>query len=134
MPVSLAAGTVRTPEFPVKHKYYNITIESQWLLPAEELRCRMGFKVSPSDNHCKLESVLETDWRVLDGDRVVAHGSDKGRTTAFEADSHYLTRDIGSFQGEVKHKYVVEVTFVKDGSLLNVTKPRLIVEPPGFSF
>jgi hypothetical protein len=125
---------VRTPEFPGKHKWFNIEIEAQWLLSTEELRCRMGFAVSPSDDHCKFDSVLETDWKVLDENSVVAQGSDKGRSGSFEADSKYLTRWIGRFQGQAKHKYVVEVTFVKDGRLLNVTKPRLIVEPPGFSF
>jgi hypothetical protein len=27
MPISLAAGTVRTPEFPAKNDYYNIVID-----------------------------------------------------------------------------------------------------------
>jgi hypothetical protein len=134
MPVSLAAGTVRTPEFVVKNKYYIIDIDAKWLLPTDELRCRMGFAASPSDNHCKWEPLLETRWRVLDGDRVVAESFDKGRTTSFEADSHSLTRSIGSFRGEAHHRYAVELTFMKDASILNVTQPRLIVEPPGFSF
>ena len=134
MPVSLAVGTVRTPEFAVKNKYYNIDIDAKWLLPTDELRCRMGFAVSPSDNHCKWEPLLETKWRVLDGDRVVAEGYDKGRNNSFEADSHSLTRNIANFKGESHHRYVVELTFVKDASILNVTQPRLIVEPPGFSF
>ncbi|SRR6266702_7634805 len=134
MPISLAAGTVRTPEFAVKGKYYNIDIDAKWLIPSEELRCRMGFAASPSDNHCKLESLLEMKWKVLDGGRIVAEGFDKGRNNHFDADSHSLTRNIGNFKGENHHRYVVEVTFVKDASLLNATRPRLIVEPPGFSF
>jgi hypothetical protein len=134
MPISLAAGTVRTPEFAVKNKYYNIEIDVKWLLPTDELRCRMGFAVSPSDTHCKWDPLLETKWRVLDGDRVVAEGYDKGRTGNFEADSHALTRWITRFKGEAHHKYIVELTFIKDASVLNVTQPRLIVEPPGFSF
>ncbi len=70
---------------------------------------------------------------MLDGDRVVAEGLDKGRNNNFDADSHSLTRNIGSFKGEANHRYVVELTFVKDASVLNVTQPRLIVETPGFS-
>ena len=130
MPVSLAAGTVRTPEFAVKKEYYNITIDARWLLPTDELRCRMGFAVSPSDRHCRWEPLLETKWRVLDGDRVVAEGLDEGRTNAFDASSHSLIRHIGHFRGEAHHRYLVELTFVKDASLLNVTQPRLVVEPP----
>lgn len=134
MPISLAAGTVRTPEFIAKKKFYNIDIDARWLLPADELRCRMGFEVSPSDNHCKWESLLDLRWRVLDEDRVVAEGYTKGRSQAFEADSQSLTRNIGDFKGEAHHRYVVELTFTKDASVLNSTQPRLIVEPPGFSF
>jgi hypothetical protein len=134
MPISLVAGTVRTPEFAVQKKYYNIEIDAKWLLPTDELRCRMGFAASPSDNHCKWDSLLETKWRVLDGDRVVAEGFDSGRNTHFEADSRSLTRNIGTFRGEANHRYVVELTFMKDASVLNVTQPRLTVEPPGFAF
>jgi hypothetical protein len=133
MPISLAVGTVRTPEFAVKGKYYNIDIDVQWLLPTDELRCRMGFAVDPSDTHCKWEPLLEIKWRILDGDRVVSEGCDKGRNNHFEADSHSLTRNIAYFRGEAHHRYVVELTFLKDASVLNVTRPRLIVEPPGFS-
>ncbi len=133
MPISLAAGTVRTPEFAAQSKYYNIDIDAKWLLPADELRCRMGFAVSPSDNHCKWEPLLETKWRVLEGDRVIAEGYDKGRTGSFDADNHSLTRNIANFRGESHHRYIVELTFMKDASVLNVTQPRLIVEPPGFS-
>ena len=134
MPISLAAGTIRTPEFAVKGKYYNIEIYAKWRLPADELRCRMGFAVSPSDNHCKWEPLLETKWRVLDGERVVAEGYDKGRNNEFAADSKSLIRYIGTFKGAAHHRYVVELTFMKDASLLNITEPRLIVEPPGFAF
>ncbi len=134
MPISLAAGTVRTQEFAVQNKYYNIDIDAKWLLPADELRCRMGFAVSPSDNHCKWEPLLEIKWRVLEGDRVIAEGYDKGRTGSFDADSHSLTRNVANFRGESHHRYIVELTFMKDASVLNVTQPRLIVEPPGFSF
>ena len=71
---------------------------------------------------------------MFDGDRVVAHGSDKGWSNSFSAGASYLSRYIGHFKGEAKHRYVVEVRFTKDGGTLNVTNPRLVVEPPGFSF
>lgn len=101
MPISLAAGTVRTPEFAIKKEYYNIAIDVHWLLPTDELRCRMGFAVSPSDRHCRWESLLETKWRVLEGDRVVAEGLDEGWTTAFDASSQSLMRHVGHFRGKL---------------------------------
>jgi len=137
MPISLALGTVRTPEFLVKHKTYTMEIRSQWRLPTHALQCRMGFTLIPTDpasNTCRVEPLIELEWSVFDGDRVVAHGSDEGWSNSFAAGSSYLSRYIGHFMGEAKHKYVVAVKFTKDGSELNVTNPRLVIELPGFSF
>jgi hypothetical protein len=133
MAISLAAGTIRTPEFEGKGKYYNINIDAKWLLPPEELKCRMGFAVVPSDSKCKQAPLLDLEWRVLEGRQVVAEGVDKGVTSHFEADSEWLTRNVGSFLSVAHHKYVVEITVKQDASVLNVTQPRLIVEQPGFS-
>jgi len=130
MPISLALGTVQTPEFTAKHKIYLIAIQSQWLLPTVELRCKMGFGVVPPSDHCRSEAVLEADWQVLDGDQVIAQGSAKGISRDFEAGKDYIRRYIGRFDGESKHRYVVRITFTKDGSSLDVTNPRLIVVPP----
>jgi len=127
MPISLAIGTVRTPEFPVKHKPYDIDIRAQWNLPTDELKCRMGFELSPGYPQCRLEPLIEADWTVWEGDHVVAHGLDKGKSGDFEAGACYLARTIGTFAGESKHKYVVEVKLTKDGTPLNVTNPRIVV-------
>jgi hypothetical protein len=134
MPISMAIGTVRTPEFITKHKIYSIAIQSEWRLPAVVLRCKLGFGVVPTTDKCRAQAVLEMDWKVLEGDRVVAQGHAGGVGNEFDAGKDYIARYIGTFQGESKHKYVVEVTFTKDGSSLNVTNPRLIVSPPEFSF
>jgi hypothetical protein len=102
MPISLGIGTVRTPEFAVKRKPYLIAIQAQWLLPAEELKCRMGFALIPSDDRCTLEPLIEAEWTVLDGDRVVAHGLNKGRNNDFEGGACYLGRFLGEFAGRVR--------------------------------
>ena len=134
MPISLAIGTVRSPEFVAKHDLYQMRIEAEWRLPAVELRCKMGFGVVPPTDKCRAQAVLEIQWRVLDGEIVVAHGSAGGISSEFEADKDLLGRYIGSSQGQSKHKYTVELTFAKDGSSLDVTHPRLIVSPPDFAF
>ena len=134
MPISLAVGTVRTPEFVTSHKIYSIAIQSEWRLPAVVLRCKLGFGVVPPTDKCRAQAVLEADWKVLEGGRVVAQGHAGGISHEFEAGKDYIARYIGDFQGESKHKYVVEVMFTKDGSSLDVTNPRLIVSPPDFSY
>ena len=136
MPISLGLGVVRTPEFSAKRGYYDVDIEAKWLLPADELRCKMGFAVSPSDNHCKWESLLDFRWRVVDGNEVVAEGTESGRSNGFgfDASKDKLSRNVASFKAVAHHKYIVELTFLKDASTLNVAQPRLTVEQPGFSF
>lgn len=136
MPISMGLGTVRTPEFAAKHGWYNVDIEVKWLLPTDELRCKMGFAVSPSDDHCKWKSLLDFQWRVLDGGRVVASGAASGRSNSFgfDASKDSLSRNVANFKALAHHKYVVELTFLKDASSLNSVQPRLIVEQPGFSF
>ncbi len=135
IPISLAIGTVKTPEFVAKHNnLYLMEIDAQWLLPPVVLRCKMGFGIVPPTDKCRAQAVVEVQWRVLDGENVVAQGSTGGISDQFEAGKDYLGRYIGQFKGQSKHKYVVELTFTKDGSSLNVTNPRLIVSPPGFAF
>lgn len=130
MPISLEMGTVRTPAFPVENAYYNIAIDVRWLLPREELRCKMGFAVSPSDMDCEGKSLLWLSWKVTDGSRIVAEGVDRGRSEAFYANHQSLGRYIGRFKGTAKHQYIVEITFKRDASQLGVTQPHLIVSTP----
>jgi hypothetical protein len=104
------------------------------MAPAVVLRCKLGFGVVPPTDKCRAQAVLEADWKVLEGDRVVAQGHAGGIGNEFEAGRDYIARYIGDFQGEARHKYVAEVTITKDGSSLDVTNPRLIVSAPEFSY
>jgi hypothetical protein len=130
MPVSLAVGTVRTPEFPVKHEAYEISIQVERRIPLGELDCMMGVKFSWEHDHCakfNFERLLDADWKVLDGDRIVAQGSVHGTDDNFGTSKEFLSRVLGTFVGEKDKKYVLEVKFTKDGTPLNVTNPHLIV-------
>lgn len=74
-----------------------------------------------------IDTLLEADWTVLDGDHVVAHGSVHGVDSHVTATKELLSRQVGEFMGEKDKRYVLEVTFTKDGTPLNVTNPHLIV-------
>src|SRR5580692_8853309 len=130
MPVSLAEGAVRTPEFPVKREVYEITIQVERTLPAAELNCMIGVKRSWQPDHCGMfqyETLLEADWTVWDGDHAVAHGSVHGMDDNVTSTKNLLSKEIGTFVGEKDKKFVLEVKFTKDGTPLNVTNPHLIV-------
>lgn len=95
-----------------------------------ELDCMMGVKFSWEHDHCAkfhFERLLDADWTVLDGDRIVARGSVHGIDDNFGTSKNYLTRVLGTFVGEKDKTYVLELKFTKDGTPLNATNPRLIV-------
>jgi hypothetical protein len=87
----------------------------------------MGLTTGPLDStNCDQEPLLQADWTVWDNGRVVDHGSAHRRNGGSWA-KNSIDKFLGHFVGEAKKKYVLEVTFAKDGSALNATNPHLIV-------
>jgi len=128
MPVSLAAGTVRTPEFHVTHENYVIMIELEKKLPFADMMCMLGLTTGPlSSFNCDKQPLLQADWTLLDGGRVVAEGSVHERNGNADYLNRYIFRHLGRFVGEDSKTYTLEVKFTKDGTPLNVTDPHLIV-------
>lgn len=131
MPVSLAVGTVQTPEFLVKYTDYKIMVRVKRGLPLGELDCMMGIKMMGNPDHCAMfhfETVLEAEWKVSDGDHIVAQGSVHGKDDRMAVSDDTLDRYLGTFVGEANKKYILEVKFTRDGTPLNEFKPRLIVQ------
>lgn len=128
MPVSLAPGTVRTPEFPVVHEAYDIIIQADRSLPISQMICMMAASANPfeSKDCTGNDPLLRADWTVWDGEHIVAQGSSSGSASRAIANDH-IWKSLGSFVGEAGKKYVVEVKFTKDGTPLNVAHPHLIV-------
>jgi hypothetical protein len=130
MPVSLAPGRVRTPEFAVISEAYFIEIRAENRLPFIDMKCMMGLISGPWDqqecNMADIQPVLKADWKVWDGDRVVAQGSNPN-DCACEFTNEFRLRIFGPFIGEAGRKYVVEMHLTADGSPLDVTNPHLIV-------
>jgi hypothetical protein len=128
MPVSLAVGTVRTPEFPVILGGYDIIIQADRSLPVSQMVCMMGATSNPFElKECSSDDpLLRADWTVWDGGHIVAHGSSLGSGGRSVANDH-IWKSLGGFAGEAERKYVVEVKFTKDGTPLRVANPRLIV-------
>jgi hypothetical protein len=132
MPVSLAVGTVRTPEFPVVSHWYWIMIQVQEPLPAQQMRCMMGVTTGPLDSKdcTSNDPLLQADWTVWDGEQIVARGSIPSRC-ACRFDHQGIYKILGNFAAKAGKKYVVKVKFTKDGTPLNVANPHLIVIKEG---
>jgi hypothetical protein len=144
IPISLALGTVRTPEFAVVAEYYTIMIQIEKPLPFDRLQCMLGVTDGTALdlrlNGCgQDEPILRADWTVWDESRVVAKGSSTSAGLAMWSKDHIYKfleipqcsvaapRPACGFKGVVDRKYVLEVRFTADGSALNVANPHLIV-------
>jgi hypothetical protein len=125
IPIRLAVGTIRTPEFPVQHEAYLIMIQAEKKLPFDDMNCMMGLDLW-TPRGCAKESLIEAEWMVRDSDHIVAEGSVHEKTGADYA-NHYIWKHMGHFAGEAGKKYVLEMRFTKDGTALQVTDPHLIV-------
>lgn len=130
MPVSLAVGRVRTPEFVAKYsQYYDIMLQLERPLPPLQMRCMTGTTLGPLDlKDCKKnERVLRADWTVWQDGRIVEWGSIPDNNCGCKFTTENIFKLVGMFPLEAGKKYVVQVHFTKDGSALNVANPRLIV-------
>jgi len=126
MAVSLAVGTVRTPEFAVKNEAYFIMIQAEKRLPFHEQVCMMALPAGPTMREGCNEPLLQADWTVWDEGRLVAQGTISREGGGMLTDQH-MFKIIGPFIGESGKKYVVEMKFTKDGAPLNACNPHLIV-------
>jgi hypothetical protein len=128
MPVSLAVGSIRTPEFLARRESYDIIIQAERHLPISKMICMMGATSNPFElEECSSDDpLLRAEWTVWNDGHIVAHGSSSpsgGDSIAKDQ----IWKSLGGFAGEAGKKYVVEVRFTKDGTPLNVADPHLIV-------
>lgn len=129
IPVSLAAGTVRTPEFQVTPDWYWIMIQVEKPLPLQQMQCMMGVTTGrhASKNCSSGDPLLRADWTVLCEGHIVTRGSSTTKGDALYK-GPYIYKYLGSFPGEQGEKqYSVEVKFTRNGTPLNVAHPHLIV-------
>ena len=78
MPVSLAAGRVRTPEFPVKKhsQWYDIMLQFEKPLPFRRMKCMVGVTSGFDKKDCeKDDPIVRADWTVWEDGRIVEWGS-----------------------------------------------------------
>jgi hypothetical protein len=152
MPVSLAVGTVRTPEFPVDGQWYDIIlqVEKPISLLFQRERCMLGTTLGPLDvKDCgRDDPLLQANWAVCEHDAeqchselpsqpqhgtlmhripgVVSRGSIPDNC-ACSFTAKYIYRQLGSFATQAGKKYMVEVRFTKDAGALNVANPHLLI-------
>jgi hypothetical protein len=132
MPISLAAGRVRTPDFAVgKHsQWYDIMLQVEKPLPFRRMACMVGVTSGLLDKKdCeKDDPIVRADWTVWEDGRIVEWGPIPDNCGCIFTNKN-IFKQVGSFPLEAGKKYVVQVHFTKDGSPLNIANPHLIVIP-----
>jgi hypothetical protein len=99
MPVSLAVGTIRTPEFVTDSQLYDILIQVEKPLPFNQMACMMGVSDSPID-HCRSnDPLLRADWIVWNDGHIASKGSSPTEAGAKFTDK-YIFKFLGYFSGE----------------------------------
>ena len=113
MPVSLAVGTVRTPEFPVKREPYLIIIRAERRLSLADMNCMMGLTTGPLDStNCDKEPLLQADWTTSrKSSRHSAAVSDPG-VTASTMGSSRLARSSGKSRGRSSSESLTITTWL----------------------
>lgn len=126
MPVSLAKGHIRSPEFKINlDAGFWIFVEIETKVDDEGVSCLTGY----ASDYCQKNGVrqLHASWTLSDRGRVVARSStddDQGSRGG------YLTkaRGIGHFLVPSGKHFVLDVDFPDDNSHFNVGNPRLGIE------
>jgi hypothetical protein len=133
IPMSLAVGSVRTPDFSPPSSWYWILVQVEKPLPTKQMGCMMAVDDDSPESWkgCPLgDRLLRADWTVLEDGKISSTGS----STTHAAGSYSkdnIIKFLGKFPALSGHKYVLEVKFTKDGTPLNVANPHLIVTKIG---
>lgn len=118
LPVSLARGHIRTPEFSTNVTgNYSLAVSFEGLRLQEDF-CRLGISI------CDRPSEFEARWIVTQQGKSIAHGSSEG---------HYggplwvdPSRELGQFHAGSR-TYALDVEIVRGGAGFNSLAPRLVV-------
>jgi hypothetical protein len=130
IPISLAEGQFRTPDFETNLKaQYIIEIKVQKKIPFDTLNCLLGVERdhSQSEKCTNIPSAVNASWILSSQGTVVARGSTT-ETTGGDWEVDAIARQIGSFRADKGHRYTLDINVLTDGSSLAVGNPRLKVE------
>jgi biopolymer transport protein ExbD len=125
MPVSLAQGHIRSPEFKINlDAGFWIFVEVETKVDDEGVSCLTGY----TSDYCLKNGVreLRASWTLSDRERVVARGS----TESYQGSRGGMVtkaRYIGNFSVPAGDHFVLDVEFPEDNGRFNGGHPRLTI-------
>lgn len=127
IPITLSPGEIISKEFKIDSSaLYFIQVVVQKNLPFDTLNCLLGTWRSIGSHTCEESSVIEATWTLSSRGHVIAN--DTSNTFIPDAWTNlYISKGLGSFQGEYERSYKLEVHFLKDGRRLAGCNPHLTV-------
>ena len=127
MPVSLAKGHIRSPEFKINlDAGFWIFVEVETQVDEEGVSCLIGY----TSDYCRKNGVreLRASWTLSNNGRVVASGS-SDRSQGLRGGMLSKARGLGDFSVPAGNHFVLDVEFPEDNSHFNSGHPRLAIEP-----
>jgi biopolymer transport protein ExbD len=126
MPVSLAKGHIRSPEFKINlDAGFWIFVEIETKVDDEGVSCLTGY----ASDYCQKNGVrqLHASWTLSDRGRVVARSSTDGCTGSIGG---MVTRGcyLGAFSVPAGNHFILDIDFTDDNSHFNGGNPRLAIE------
>ena len=116
LPVSLAPGALRTPEFKPDFEYWDYEIAVAWDAKTGTLWTTPMF--------------INVSWQLVEGTNIAAEGnSQQDRGGVVEGPGIYERR-LGSFRAQKGHQYSLVLYISRGGSDQNNTHPRIVVQVP----
>jgi hypothetical protein len=127
MPVSLAQGHIRSPEFKINlDAGFWIFVEVETKVDDEGVSCLIGY----TSDYCRKNGVreLRASWTLFDSGRVVASGS-SDRDQGLRGGMLSKARGLGNFSVPAGNHFVLDVEVPEDNSHFNGGHPRLAIVP-----
>jgi len=132
VPIRLRAGEFASLEFTTNATAgYDILLEVDRKIAFDRTVCLLGLAYGDEARRCPgIPEVLDLRWTVRSQGRVIASEPIEAVRQGTYSDT--IARRIGRFDAVEGQRYAVEVSVLRDGSELDPTNPRLIVEIPGY--
>ena len=125
MPVSLARGHIRSPEFKINlDAGFWVRIEVETQADDAGVSCLLGY----TSEFCRENGVgeLQTSWNLSDSGKLVAHGS-SGSVLGWLPWRNSKARALGSFKVPAGDHYVLDLDISEDQSRFDADHPRLVI-------
>jgi len=122
VPIRLRAGTIQSPQFRVGFSAkYRILVSAERRIEFKRLNCMLGMEVCD-----EVPDVIDISWLVLHNGAVAESGSSLAFRGGYYSDN--VAREIGEFSAHKGQSYSIVLTIGREGSALDATAPRLLVE------